>query len=96
MLGDDRASRADGGAVLAVQGGALRAGTKVAVVPSGQSGTVKAAEAGDSAITFACAGDSLDLSLTGVDTGVRKRDLLLFLALGRASGCSFVQTALTS
>jgi hypothetical protein len=42
----------------------------VAVVPSGQAGAVKAAEAGGSAIGFACAGDSVDLNLSGVDTQV--------------------------
>ena len=54
-----------------LQGGALKAGTQVVVVPSGQSGTVKAAEAGGAALPFACAGDSVDLALIGVDTQAR-------------------------
>jgi hypothetical protein len=41
------------------------------VVPSGQAGAVKAVEAGGRVAAFACAGDSVDLSLTGVDTQVR-------------------------
>jgi translation elongation factor EF-1alpha len=53
-----------------LQGGALKAGTKVGVVPSGQAGAVKAAEVGGNAVVFACAGDSVDLSLSGVDTQV--------------------------
>ena len=41
------------------------------VVPSGQAGAVKAVEAGGRGVSFACAGDSADLSLSGVDTQVR-------------------------
>jgi hypothetical protein len=40
-------------------------------MPSGQAGAVKAVEAGGRGVAFACAGDSLDLSLSGVDTQVR-------------------------
>ena len=54
-----------------LQGGALKAGTRVVVVPSGQAGAVKAVEAGGGGVAFACAGDSVDLSLSGVDTQVR-------------------------
>ena len=56
-----------------MQGGALKAGTKVVVVPSGQAGAVKAVEAGGRGVAFACAGDSVDLSLSGVDTQVRRQ-----------------------
>lgn len=41
------------------------------VVPSGQAGAVKAVEAGGRGIAFACAGDSVDLSISGIDTQVR-------------------------
>jgi len=54
----------------ALQGGALKAGTRVAIIPSRQAGTVKAVEAGGAGLPFACAGDSVDLSLNGVDMQV--------------------------
>ena len=46
-------------------------GTRVLVVPSGQAGAVKSAEAGGVPHSFATAGDSVDLSLAGVDAQVR-------------------------
>lgn len=43
----------------------------VAVVPSGQSGQVKAIEANGGSLQAAFAGDSVDVSLTGIDPQVR-------------------------
>lgn len=61
---------ADPPSLIALQGGAVKSGTRVAIIPSGQAGTVKAVEAGGAAVPFACAGDSVDLSLNGVDMQV--------------------------
>mmetsp|Transcript_11558 Transcript_11558/g.34681 ORF Transcript_11558/g.34681 Transcript_11558/m.34681 type:complete len:692 (+) Transcript_11558:117-2192(+) len=51
-----------------IEGGGLKAGTAVAVVPGGQSGTVKVVEVAGAAVPCARAGDTVDVHFNGVDT----------------------------
>ncbi|EFN56452.1 hypothetical protein CHLNCDRAFT_35207 [Chlorella variabilis] len=51
-----------------LEGGALRVGSRVAVMPSGQQAAVKALEVDGKAASLARAGDSADVTLAGIDT----------------------------
>ncbi|PSC70924.1 HBS1 isoform X1 isoform B [Micractinium conductrix] len=51
-----------------LEGGALRPGSKVLVMPSGQPATVKSLEVDGKPASLARAGDSADVTLAGIDT----------------------------
>ncbi|KAL4857598.1 HBS1-like protein [Chlorella vulgaris] len=50
-----------------LEGGALRPGSRVLVMPSAQQATVKALEVDGKAVSLARAGDSADVTLAGID-----------------------------
>jgi elongation factor 1 alpha-like protein len=50
-----------------LEGGALRPGTKVLLVPGHEAGTVKSLEVSGRPVQLARAGDSVDVVLAGID-----------------------------
>ncbi|KAL3688674.1 hypothetical protein R1sor_014983 [Riccia sorocarpa] len=65
-------SRTLGQAALSgkLESGAIRIGSKVLVMPTGETATVKAIEQDGRPINVALAGDSVDVGLTGVDPAI--------------------------
>lgn len=53
-----------------LEGGALKQGSKVLVMPAGEVATVKGVERNGEAATGAAAGDSVDVGLTGIEPNV--------------------------
>eukprot|EP01018_Ginkgo_biloba_P020861 Gb_36048 [translate_table: standard] len=53
-----------------LEGGAIRIGTKVLVMPTGETATIKAIEQDGEARTVAKAGDSVDIGLQGIDSSI--------------------------
>lgn len=51
-----------------VEGGALRAGTKMLLLPGGEAGSVRSLEVGGAAAALGRAGDSVEVVLAGIDT----------------------------
>ncbi|CAM6034630.1 unnamed protein product [Sphagnum compactum] len=65
-------TRSLGPAALAgkLESGAIRIGSKVRVMPSGEIATIKAIEQEGKPLTVAMAGDGVDIGLTGVEAGM--------------------------